>query len=1214
MSSKNNIKKSKSVEEIYSKKTQLEHILDIPDTYIGSVEKDSSKMYVYDEEKKKIVLKEITYVPGLYKIFDEVLVNAIDHTVRDRKCRNIMVNIDKENNLISVWNDGTGIPVQIHKKENIYIPEMIFGHLLTSGNYNQKGKITGGKNGYGAKLANIYSTDFWIETVCSKNKKSYLQHFYNNMYGKDEPVINDISDKEHSYTKITFKPDLKRFGMDCLDDDIVSLFKKRVYDSAACTNRKVKVFLNDKQIKIKTPEDYLDMFREDESSDSENMIGKPIYEEVNDRWKIGVAYDPTSGHKHITYVNGICTFQGGTHVNYVVDKLVSGLMKIIKDKHKDVKVKNAHIKDNLTVYIFSTIEDPAFSSQIKDYLTTKTSNYGSTCDISENLIKNLSKTGIVDSVVDFARMKEMTLLKKSDGKKERNIKNMPKLEKALWAGTRKSHLTRLILTEGDSAKPLGLIARSIVGAEYIGVFPLKGKLLNVRDAPMAKIEKNEEIKNIKRILGLKQNKRYKDVKQLNYGGIIILTDQDSDGSHIKGLIINLIHHFWPSLLKIDGFIQTYATPIVKATKGTSKNPKVRKFYTMSEYNKWLEKHQNGWKIKYYKGLGTSTKQDAHEAFQNFYENVINFVWKDIQASDNNELLENNDNNNDNNKEKQLDNIEIDSESEDFINDPEDECNKAVRLAFAKEFAHKRKQWLAGYDKDRIIENDVKKVSIKRFINDELIHFSNYDNIRSIPGIDGLKPSQRKIVFGLFKKNLKQGEEIKVGQLSGHVSDVSDYHHGEASLQGAIINMAQRFVGTNNLNILKPIGQFGSRLNGGSDAASPRYIFTNFNRLVKYIFRDEDKYVIKHNYADGKQIEPEVYPTILPLVLANGTKGIGTGFSTTIPCFNPLDIVKNIKRLLKGKEPEEMIPWYRGFKGTINQVKDKVYESVGVYNIVNENTIEITELPVGTWTDQYKAYLESCIADDPRKPTPKKFLSQVDSVGTDTDIKIRVEFCKNKLQEFKKNLHQTGRKNKDDLISKLKLTSSIAISNMHLYNYDNVITKYSSPIDILKDFYNFRYEFYVRRKEHMIKLLENKMLFAKFRKIYIQYILDNKIIVNRKKKDEVIAQIEKYNFPKLSEIVDAPEDKKSYKYLTDLLIFHLTDEKIEELEKDYEAKQLELEKYKEITIVDLWTTELDEFTKEYKKWLLEVEDEEKFEGSEIQKKKKNIKKNRVKTRD
>ena len=991
--------KEKTVEEKYIKMSPHEHILTLPDTYIGSVEPDAQIMWVCNSTGIKLEKREIEYIPGLYKIYDEIVVNARDHSIRDSKCQNMYITINQDLGEISIWNDGNGIPIEIHKEEQMYVPEMIFGNLLTSSNYKEKGKTVGGKNGYGAKLANIYSTDFWVETVCSKNKKFYKQHFYDNMYKKDDAEIKSVKNNVESYTKITFRPDLKRFSCDKLTDDMVALMKKRAYDLAACTGSRIKVFLNDNLIEIKDFEDYIKMFYDNDGDDNDDDNGndndeddnvddlnnesdneqnskcesysKPIYETVNSRWKVGVVYDPFAGYQQVSYVNGICTFQGGTHVNHVTTQIINGLSKHIKEKHKGVKVRDSHIRDNMTVFIECVIEDPSFNSQTKEFLTNKVINFGSRCDISDEFIKNLvKKTDIIKTVVNFAKLKELSEMKKSDGKKRGNLRGIEKLEEADWCGShRKSSETRLILTEGDSAKTYAINGRSVIGTEKYGVFPLKGKMLNVRDATPKQLLKNEEIKNMKLILGLKQGKKYTSTKDLRYGGIVILVDQDVDGSHIKGLLINFLHFFWPSLLKIPNFIQCMATPIIKAHKKTDTkklHPKI--FYTLTEYKNWIEKDLHGdsckWNIKYYKGLGTSTDEEAQEAFNDFDKSLISYVWS-LDSNKNQALIDkdNTDSLNEDNENTSVvsDNNETDDdndESDTMVNVKiNDNCDKAINLAFAKLLSHKRKNWLKKYDKNDIIENNIKIVPIEDFVNKELIHFSNYDNQRSIPAIDGFKPSQKKIIFASHLRKLEK-QEIKVTQLSGYVSDKAEYHHGETSLQGTIVNMAQTYIGSNNINIFKPNGNFGTRRTGGKDASSARYIFTQFNQLVPLLFRKEDSKILKYTIEDGKKVEPELYPTIIPMALVNGVEGIGTGFSTFIPSYNPKDIVANILNLLNNKEIETMIPWYNGFTGDVNVIDSKTFQSVGKYKILNETTVHVTELPIRLWTQSYKNYLES----------------------------------------------------------------------------------------------------------------------------------------------------------------------------------------------------------------------------------------------------------------
>jgi DNA topoisomerase-2 len=220
-------------------------------------------------------------------------------------------------------------------------------------------------------------------------------------------------------------------------------------------------------------------------------------------------------------------------------------------------------------------------------------------------------------------------------------------------------------------------------------------------------------------------------------------------------------------------------------------------------------------------------------------------------------------------------------------------NDIITLAFDKKRADDRKGWLKKFDINETLES-VGDVSYDDFVNLELIHFSNADNIRSIPSIcDGLKPSLRKILYASFKRG-KNAKEIKVAQFAGYVGTETEYHHGEMSLMGAIIGMAQNFPGSNNINLLLPNGNFGSRREMGKDSASPRYIFTLTNKLAYKIFREEDEDLLDFIVEEGKQVEPTTYKPILPMILVNGTTGIGTGFSTDIPSFDPLDVVNALK--------------------------------------------------------------------------------------------------------------------------------------------------------------------------------------------------------------------------------------------------------------------------------------------------------------------------------
>ncbi len=1221
-------KKNLSVEDIYKKKTHHEHILSTPDTYIGSAESDTKTMYVFDDEEKKIIKKDITFVPGLYKIYDEILVNARDHSIRDKTCKNIKVNIDKENGTISVFNDGKGIPVQLHKELEIYIPEMIFGHLLTSSNYEQKGKIVGGKNGYGSKVANIFSSEFIVETYDVDNKKLYYQKFTNNMYNIEKPIIKQLTEKESKdkepFTRITFKPDFERFGIKGLTKDIISLFKKRVYDISACTDKSVKVYLNNECIKVDTFKDYIKLFYD-------KLPSEIVYNEQN-RWKIGVLYDTNAGFVQMSFVNGVCTYKGGNHIDNVVEQITKGLINYIQEKKK-ITVKAQYIRDNLSVYVDSVIEDPAFSSQTKEFLTTKVINFGSKWEMSNDFIKQLADTGIIDEVVKFAQFKEMTGLNKTDGKKVTNLKGIEKLEDAKWAGTRKGKYCKLILTEGDSAKSFALSGLELIGRDKFGVFPLRGKLLNVREATSKQLLENKEFINIKKILGLKQSKKYTDVSKLRYGGIIILTDSDVDGSHIKGLIINMLHRFWPSLLKIKGFVQSMATPIIKAFKKSDtkkEHPKI--FYTLTDYRNWVNKEMDGdtskWTIKYYKGLGTSTEKEAKETFNNFDNQIIKYIWENSDEDDNveinidevsnkssksqklkknsNEDDENSNENDDDNDNDNDDNKDEEESDDDYLQDLKSKSYDAITLAFSKERSDDRKDWLFKYNPDTILEFNEKEVAYSDFINKDLIHFSSYDNERSIPSVcDGFKPSQRKILYASLLKKL-ENDEIKVAQLGAFVAEQTEYHHGEASLQQAIVTMAQNFVGSNNLNLLVPIGNFGHRKLGGKEAASPRYIFTKLNEVTSKLFRKEDEPILNYIIEEGRSIEPDVYAPILPTILINGSLGIGTGFSTHVPMFNPKDIANNIIKMLDGNQPDFIHPWFRGFKGTVKKNGQDKYTTTGVYEILNSNTVRVTEIPIGMTIDKYKETIESYIEENNesskkgkttnKTKTQNYYIEKIIENGGNNKVDFEIILTKNNLQKFIKD---------GTLEKQLKLTSSISLTNMYLHNTKGTITKYEFVEDIFTDFYNWRLTIYQKRKDHRLKYLENQMNLLKYKVKFIEQKLSGEIVIEKRKEQDILDELIKKGYPKLCNDCDAEDDKKSFRYITDIPLFSLTKEKIDKLNDEYKSKKKEFEDYKAITLQDLWRREVDEFIESYNKWFSNMEEELESEN------KSSIKKNKIK---
>jgi DNA topoisomerase-2 len=1165
----------------YQKMTDREHILKKPDTYIGTIEPTDTMEYVMDVEETAatataatatpaaLTRRNITYIPGLYKLFDEGMVNMRDHVVRQAQAvadgkpdalpvTTLEVEIDPADGTIHMTNDGNGIDVAQHPEHKLWIPEMIFGHLRTSTNYDEskKEKIVGGKNGFGFKLVLIWSVWGRVETVDHIRGLKYTQEFRNNLSEIVPPVITKT--KVKPYTRVSFRPDYARFGLfgNNLTADMAALFLKRTYDIAAVTDKTVKVKYNGSLVPVRHFQQYVDLYI---GAKGDGAAVKRIYENPDPRWEYVVCLTTTDEFAHISFVNGIYTPRGGKHVEYITNQIVRKLAEVIKKKKK-VDVKPNTIKEQLMLFLRCDIENPSFSSQTKDELGTAVANFGSSCKVSDEFIEKLAKMGVMDAACALTEVKDTKAAKKTDGAKTRTIRGIPKLVDANYAGSPdKSAQCTIILCEGDSAKAGIISGLSKEDRNYIGVYPMKGKLFNVHGETTKRISENREIAEIKQIIGLESGKTYTaaDVAtRLRYGKVLFMTDQDLDGAHIQGLGINLFQIEWPSLTKIPGFIGFMNTPILKARRGAQEVL----FYNDGEFEAWKKQFPGevvpaNWHTKYYKGLGTSTGKEFKEYFE--HKKTVAFVHTG------------------------------------------DVSNDRLDMAFNKKRADDRKEWLSNYSREAYLDTSKPAIPYEEFVDRGLIHFSIYDNERSIPNLmDGLKISLRKILYAAFKKGgLKT--EIKVAQFSGYVSEHSAYHHGEASLNAAIVGMAQNFVGSNNINLLEPNGQFGTRSAGGDDSASERYIFTQLNRLTRLIYRQEDDAVLSYIDDDGQMVEPIYYAPAIPMILVNGSKGIGTGFSTDVMPHNPLQIIAYIRAMLrdvaKGSADRPVIePYFKGFKGTIKNISTEAQQPKflikGTYEIIADRKVRITELPIGTWTDDYKEFLEKLMdapaASDKSKGDKDKdksagvpVLKEYSDMSTDSVVDITVTFHPS-YPYTPKDL-QAAIIDADAGTNKLEkllgLFTTQSTSNMNLFDAREKLRKYTTIYDIIEDYYTERLALYAKRKAAMLAQLANELRVLTNRARYIQEVLDDKLELRRQTKEAIFAKMTEHGY----EHIDVDTE---FKYLLKMPMDSVTDENVRNLLSERDTKRAQHQGLQETSIQALWTRDLDELEVEYRKWL------------------------------
>lgn len=1107
----------------YKKLSHHDHILERPDMYIGSPELVSLSMDTIQTKGGTVFIekKEVSYIPGMLKIFDEIILNAADQSVLNPLCTKIDVSFSLHDKKVTVRNNGSGIPIEINEDEKIYNPEMIFGHLLTSENFETEGRIVGGKYGYGAKLTNIFSVSFTIETVCAGKK--YTQTWTDNMKNKGEYKIEKT--READYTSISFVPDFSYFKQkDNLDllIDFESLILRRCYDVSACTSEKVSVSYNKKKINVKNMVQYAKLWNLG-TPVSTTKIGKigssnnevTLYEVV-----AFLSDDYQSSFQHLSFVNSLWTISGGTHVTRVSNRITKDLSDM-SEKGKKGKISETLIRNRLHLFLRVTVIDPDFNSQSKEELKTPYSKFGMEITIPESFIKKLYGSSVIKNLQEETKQKEIKKASKvSDGRKGK-VGFIPGYEPANDAGTRNSEKCTLLITEGLSAKGMAMVGREITGTRFWGALPIRGKLLNLQAATVKQIEENVELSNIKKILGITSGKEYKKKSELNYGRVVVLADADDDGFHIAGLLFNLFYYTCPSLLELPDFLGYFRTPTVKATN--PKTNEVREFFSISEFRK--SKKNEGWHVKYYKGLGTSDKKESLSYFRRLSELIVSMKKTET-------------------------------------------CFDSLKLAFSKKRTNDRKDWIMKYDNiPRPIPDGT--MSYDFFVNKILIQFSVSDNLRSIPCIiDGLKPSQRKILYTMIQENIEKPR--KLTEIAGLVTAMTDYNHGQESLYEAEINMAQSFWCSNNIPLFLDKGNFGSRNENGKDHAAARYISSCLQSITKKVYHPDDYPILHYLKGETKSIEPKYYVPIIPMVLVNGSEGIGTGFSTSIPKFNPLDIIRKIRWKLKATTSDiDLVPWYMGHQRRV-EVIGKKFVSRGIYEKKDDNTLVITELPAETSSSAYKEFLYSIVADEKKDDKEKKkksvtYLDSFESALTSDKVEFTLTFHENTLN----NLIVGGL---DSFETKLRLRKNINTSNMVSFDYNGYIMVYQNVDKIIDTFYNIRSMFYEMRKEYLEKKLQEEICIMNNRVRFVRDILEGfddhfrGIVIFRKTSKEIHELLEKHKY-------DPHPKNGGYDYLLSMRVHSFSKEKIEELEKQHEKLQNEYKIVKERTPAQFWLNDL-----------------------------------------
>uniref|UniRef100_A0A1I8ICT6 DNA topoisomerase 2 n=1 Tax=Macrostomum lignano TaxID=282301 RepID=A0A1I8ICT6_9PLAT len=1035
--------------------------------------------------------RELCYSPGLYRICDEIIVNAADNWQRDPAgTKDIRIAVDSTTGTVEVWNNGRGVPVAVHPDDpdSRYVPSLLFGRLLTSSNFDDSVKATtGGRNGFGAKLANVFSKEFSVETRSGQTGLEFRQAWRDNMTVAGEPAVQ-AANGGPDYTRVTFKPDLARFGSTSLDADLVALIQRRAYDLAA-TCPGVRVYFNGQQVPVRSFRHYCEMYA---------PPGSLLVSAANQRWLVAACasgggggvdsndelVDANYGFRHVSFVNAIATPAGGRHVELLCDRLLRPLTEAVdaslrnstalgKRRRRLIDafpaVKPSQVRRRLWLFCSCRVDNPSFESQAKRRLTLPASKFGAAAAVPEELIKggsfisvlaDVGKRGSVGQAVcssmlaaaaDSAsnRSREKSLAEASAAASGAKVAAAAaaaagKLQHAnlVASGVGRGNDCVLVLTEGDSAKALAVAGAAAVpgGRDRIGVLALQGKLINAREAAPTALAESRLLQLLCDVVGLRLGKRYEteaDLASLHYRRILIMSDQDTDGIHIRGLVLNLLHCFWPELLLSRwDFLRLLVMPIAKATPPADVKADSEEFYSMDSLAKWISSKPDWrrWSLKYYKGLGGFTAAEGRRFFVRLFSGQsVRLVRRDAGQGG-------------------------------------EQDDAALVLAFGPD-ADARKAWLAEAAADSSLAEELNKsspnaeLSCSDFIHRELVQFSLADNRRSIPALmDGLKPSQRKVLYTCFKR--RQRQPIRVPQLAGSVAELTAYRHGDGALFNTIVGMAQNFPGSNNINLLVPGGQFGSRLLGGKDAAAARYIYTCLSPLARLIFHPDDDALLNYRMEDGERVEPVSYSPVVPLAVVNGAEGIGTGWNTSIPNHSLADVMANLRHMLREggtAEPLPMLPAFRGHTGRIVAMPDgRRFVSYGrLLAYANTGIFEITELPVRVWSEPYGCSLAS-------------LAESVNNYCSDWRVRFLVKLDPSQL----------ARANRMGLYRYFRLSSRFSTGSMVLADSGDRMCRYQTVSDIMRDYFDHRLDMYRRRLDYqraeldaLVRLLSNQARFA-----------------------------------------------------------------------------------------------------------------------------------------
>ncbi len=1178
-----------SIEEKYPFGTLEESIIN-KDWACGSRNQSSRKELVIGQSGSGCYAK-VSYPPAWWKIIDEVVVNALDQMVRcvgtSKPVTYIKVQFARDGR-VTVSNDGAGIEVAIHKiaseklGKQIWLPTFIFGYTFQGSNHTRtKDSIIGGTNGLGAKLANCYSTEFSVETIC--NGMYFKQHWYSHKTVESEPIVMPLAQARGQFacggkecTTISFIPDYTGlFGYSTFDETTYSQLVDIVYTRAVfasiyahytCMQKRVGIFFNGVEIPYRGVCDLANLLFP--NSHRVSTVLTPTVSsnmpEYKHPWQVCAVITDVMPANQLSVVNGIVVSQG-KHMERLFSQISTGInaniAKILEDKN--LKIPTNSFLQNIFLMVNAKIPNPNWTGQRKDVLDINTKY------LAGYVLDRKFLAGIC------MHMKEQITLNiiASENKPKKTKLDFEKCSDAEYAGGSRSHECVLIPVEGDSAMTQVRTAISNnphMGFKKYGIISLGGVIMNARKECTViesngtklvrktnKLAKNVLMEALMGMLGLNMTFKYdrdsatylREMKSLRYGSMAICVDQDLDGKgNILGLLLNLFELFWPNLIK-NGYVRWYCTPIIRAYP--KRGGKVFEFYSENDYRAWADGvNTSAYSINYYKGLGSHSKDETIQMFREFHRHLYQY-YLDKRSGGLFEVY--------------------------FGKDPDlrkQELRLPTKTICAGEFEE---------------QEATHKISCSQYLEYEANLYQKDNLERKLDhAIDGQNQAGRKILDGIIEMFRHSNKPMKVCEMSGYITSHKNYHHGEDSLNKSIVSRGLITVGGKQLPLIIPLSNFGSRFGGGKDAAKPRYIYAKLNdRITPLVFPMEDYWNLPFNFAEGKRGEPKYFVPIIPVSIIESTEIPSHGWKLKTWGREVLDVIGVVKTMISCKDGVDhftLPPCTYGWRGSMKLVRGNLY-SFGKYTCYsdskNSHVLHITELPLRVWTRPYIAALN--------KKADENIIKGISDESDDASVSIKIKLAPGAIER----LEPLGDAHFTDGIEEYFLLRQRMDSNINLIGMNGEVIMFNSYEEVLKYWFPIRKQYYIKRVERQEILLRLRI---KHMENVIRYIeMTQEMGLVRQKYEFMCSKLTGENFdkiysarlnnPKFIQAADMENtilrgSKATYDYLLDLSDRKKSHESMVQFAADLTKLKSELTQLQEMASyghfpgASIWRHELD----------------------------------------